>query len=81
MSETFTYDVFISQSAKDTPVVRELTERLKRGWLSRVWFDEWEIQPGDIISLKIEPGLEDLPKPTSFPYNHSSLKFGLGELR
>lgn len=39
MTETFTYDVFISHSAKDKPVARELAERLKRDGL-RVWFDE-----------------------------------------
>lgn len=44
MTEMFTYDVFISHSAKDKPVVRELAERLKRDGL-RVWFDEWETSP------------------------------------
>jgi hypothetical protein len=29
MTETFTYDVFISHSAKDKPVARELAGRLK----------------------------------------------------
>jgi hypothetical protein len=38
-------------------------------------------QPGDLISLKIEQRLEDLQKPTSFPYNYSSLKIGLRGLR
>ena len=57
MSETFKYDVFISHSAKDKPVVRQLAERLKQDGL-RVWFDDWEIQLGDLIGLKIEQGLE-----------------------
>ena len=57
MTETFTYDVFISHSSKDKPVARELAERLRADGL-RVWFDEWEIQPGDLIGLKIEQGLE-----------------------
>ncbi|HKS41034.1 MAG TPA: TIR domain-containing protein [Blastocatellia bacterium] len=57
MSESPTYDVFISHSSKDKPVVRELAERLKADGL-RVWFDEWVIQPGDMIGLKIEQGLE-----------------------
>jgi hypothetical protein len=39
MTETFQHDVFISHSAKDKPVVRELAEQLKRDGL-RVWFDE-----------------------------------------
>src|SRR5262249_39541361 len=56
-TETFKYDVFISHSSKDKPMVRELASRLKADGLS-VWFDEWEISPGDIIGLKIEQGLE-----------------------
>lgn len=28
-----------------------------RGDGLRVWFDEWEVQPGDIIGLKVEEGL------------------------
>jgi tetratricopeptide (TPR) repeat protein len=57
MDEQFKYDVFISHSSKDKPAVRELAERLRRDGL-RVWLDEWEIQPGDPILLKIEEGLE-----------------------
>src|SRR5215471_14183099 len=53
----FAYDVFLSHNAKDKPAVCELAERLKRDGL-RVWFDEWVIQPGDSIPLKIEQGLE-----------------------
>jgi small GTP-binding protein len=53
----FAYDVFLSYNAKDKPAVRELAERLKQDGL-RVWFDEWVIQPGDLVSLKIEQGLE-----------------------
>ena len=55
--EKFTYDVFISYSSKDKPAVRELARRLK-AYGVRVWFDEWEIKPGDMIGLKIEQGLE-----------------------
>jgi hypothetical protein len=52
-----TYDVFLSHSAKDKPVVRALAERLRGDGL-RVWFDEWEIRIGDNIPAKIEEGLE-----------------------
>jgi hypothetical protein len=38
-------------------VVRELAERLRAAGL-QVWFDEWFIQPGDLISARIEEGLE-----------------------
>jgi small GTP-binding protein len=55
--DTFKYDVFLSHSSKDKAVVRPLVERLRRDGL-RVWFDEWELKPGDNIPSKIEEGLE-----------------------
>ena len=55
--EKFVYDVFISHSSKDKPIVRKLAQRLKADGL-QVWFDEWEIKPGDMIGLKIEQALE-----------------------
>ena len=51
------YDVFLSHMSADKPVVRELAERLRAAGL-RVWFDEWLIRPGDLISARIEEGLE-----------------------
>ena len=46
-SPEFPYDVFLSHSAKDKAVVRLLAERLRQDGL-KVWFDEWEIRPGDL---------------------------------
>ena len=57
MADDFTYDVFLSHSSKDKPVVRAVAERLRADGL-RVWLDEWEIRPGDSIPAKIEEGLE-----------------------
>ena len=57
MPENLTFDVFLSHSGKDKPVVRPLAERLRADGL-KVWFDEWEIKPGDSIPAKIEEGLE-----------------------
>ena len=57
MPDQFPYDVFLSHSAKDKTVVREIAERLRTGGL-RVWFDEWVLKPGDSIPAKIEEGLE-----------------------
>src|SRR5688572_28209443 len=57
MADEFTYDVFLSHSQKDKPVVRALAERLRADGL-RVWLDEWEIKPGDNIPAKVEEGLE-----------------------
>lgn len=57
MSDSFSFDVFLSHSSKDKAVVRSVAERLRTDGL-RVWFDEWEIRPGDSIPAKIEEGLE-----------------------
>ena len=57
MPEYLPFDVFLSHSSKDKTVVRELAERL-RGDGVRVWFDEWELRPGDSVPAKIEEGLE-----------------------
>ena len=53
----FDYDVFLSHSSKDKPVVRAVAERLRNSGLT-VWFDEWEIQLGDPIYSKVREGLE-----------------------
>ena len=57
MADEFQYDLFLSHSAKDKEVVRPVAERLRADGL-RVWFDEWEIKPGDSIPAKVEEGLE-----------------------
>lgn len=57
MNDDFTYDIFLSHSAKDKAVVRPLAERLQKDGV-KVWFDEWVLKPGDSIPAKIEEGLE-----------------------
>jgi hypothetical protein len=54
MDDRFTYNVFLSHSVKDKPVVRPLAERLRQDGL-KVWFDEWALKPGDSIPAKIDP--------------------------
>lgn len=54
----FRCDVFLSHSSADKPVVREELAKLLREAELWVWLDEWIIQPGDLISVKIEEGLE-----------------------
>jgi TIR domain len=56
MQKAAEFDVFLSHSSKDKPVVRVLAERLTKSGL-RVWFDEWEIPIGAMIAVKIEEGL------------------------
>src|SRR5712691_5787142 len=55
--DEYEYDVFLSHSAKDKPVVRDVAERLRKDGV-KVWFDEWVLKPGDSIPSKIEEGLE-----------------------
>jgi hypothetical protein len=52
-----THDVFLCYSKRDEPVVRDLARRLRDRRL-RVWFDGWEMSPGDSIPSRIEAGLE-----------------------
>ena len=52
MADKFSYDVFLSHNSNDKPRVRHIAERLKQEGL-RVWFDGWNIKPGEIISLKL----------------------------
>ena len=56
-SPDFLYDVFLSHNHADKPRVRRVAERLKAAGV-RVWLDEWVIQAGDIIALKVDEGLE-----------------------
>ncbi len=51
------YDVFLGYSLNDQEIMRRLATQLHSDGL-RVWFDEWEIQPGDIITERVEDGLE-----------------------
>lgn len=51
------FDVFLSYSSKDKVIARNIAKRMRADGL-RLWFDEWEIKPGDNIPSKIEDGLE-----------------------
>ncbi|SEH41863.1 TIR domain-containing protein [Magnetospirillum fulvum] len=53
----FEFDVFLSHSSKDKPVVFEIAQKLREDGI-RVWLDDWRIRPGDNIPMKIEHGLE-----------------------
>jgi small GTP-binding protein len=57
MDKDLEFDVFLSYSSKDKTIVKRLAERLKQDGL-QVWLDEWAIEPGDPISLKIQQGIE-----------------------
>lgn len=51
------FDVFICYSQKDDNIVIELANKLKEDGL-QVWIDKWQIEPTDIIELKISEGLQ-----------------------
>jgi TIR domain len=58
---TFKYDLFISHNSVDKPWARLLAERVegdKSGPQLRVFFDEWDIKPGDDIPIALEEALE-----------------------
>lgn len=52
----FEYDVFLSHAGEDTAWCEELAERLRHEGV-RVWFDKWEMQPGDHVLAKINEGI------------------------
>jgi hypothetical protein len=56
LSPQFEYDVFLSHSDEDKPIVRKLAEKLAGDGL-RVWLDEQIIRPGDSIPLAVKNGL------------------------
>jgi hypothetical protein len=53
----FEFDVFLSHSDKDDPLVCSIAERLRKDGL-KVWLDDWMLKPGDSIPAKIDEGLE-----------------------
>ena len=48
--------VFISYASADRTIATRIAESLSTAGL-RVWFSEWELQPGDSIASRIEEGL------------------------
>lgn len=56
------FDVVLSNSAKDKPVVHDAAERLKIDGL-RVCFEAWEIRRGDSIPAKAGRRFHSRPVP------------------
>jgi hypothetical protein len=53
------YDAFISHASEDkAALVRPLAERL-RTYAARIWYDEFELRPGDSLVAKIDRGLAE----------------------
>ena len=50
------FDVFLSHGSEDKPWVRTLAENLERLGV-RVFLDEWEILPGDVLVHELDEGI------------------------
>jgi hypothetical protein len=58
MAATFVFDAFVGHSSKDKPTVRDLAARLRADGL-RIWLDEWNIAPGELVASAIEKGIRE----------------------
>ena len=56
--ENKTYDVFLSYNSEDREEVRKIAEYLRDEIKYTVWFDEWELIPGESVSSGIEHGMK-----------------------
>lgn len=54
--KTTQYDLFISYNHRDRAVVQGLAERLRRKGI-RLWYDRWEMKPGDVLRDRIGEGI------------------------
>jgi tetratricopeptide (TPR) repeat protein len=66
----FKFDVFLSHSSKDKPIVRQVAEFLKSKGIS-VWFDDWSVKIGEDINIKVEEGLTQSKRLLLFMSNNA----------
>jgi TIR domain len=57
MLKRITRTAFLCHSSLDKPLARRLAEDLRKAGVD-VWFDEWEIAPGESLRRKIDAGIE-----------------------
>ncbi|HCV12616.1 MAG TPA: hypothetical protein DGC76_02765, partial [Candidatus Accumulibacter sp.] len=57
---TMNYDAFLSYSREDEDEVTQIAERLRDEANLQVWFDRWELVPGDPWQEKLEEALLQL---------------------
>lgn len=55
------FDVFLSYASEDAAWCERLAERLRNEGV-RVWFDRWQLKPGDHLEARINEGLENSRK-------------------
>lgn len=49
-------EIYLAHASEDKPLVRPVAEYLMKQGV-KVWFDEWDIEPGDSLREKMEEGL------------------------
>ncbi len=52
------YDMFLSYSHVDREAILDIADSLQQRRI-RVWYDGWEMKPGDILRERINNGIED----------------------
>jgi WD40 repeat protein len=57
----YQYDLFLSHASEDKDWCEKLAERLRDQGV-RVWFDGWELRPGDNLMARINDGLKSSRK-------------------
>src|SRR5262245_62073625 len=55
--QEYQYDLFLSHASEDKDWCKKLAERLRDQGV-RVWFDGWELQPGDNLIARINEGIK-----------------------
>lgn len=58
-TQPFPFDVFLSHSSKDKPLVRVIAKQFRDEEGLRCWYDEWNLQPGLPWQEALEQGLAD----------------------
>jgi hypothetical protein len=57
LAGTGRYDVFVSYSSSDKRAVQRIAELLRANGI-RIWWDGWEMKPGDRLRDKINAGIQ-----------------------
>jgi hypothetical protein len=81
-----TYDVFVSYSQSDRPLVTKFAEDLRARKVS-LWYDRWEMRPGDTLRERISDGIAQartfmvLLTPASLASDWVNYELNVGMLR